>query len=223
MSLLQGFHHFKFFRILSGIAVVVCLAGCGSDEPMTESSPQQSSTSTINLAKQSVAKLEVREAELQAAMEKPPVGLDLVYELATVRAELAKDAYNRGEEALALDLLTNSLSIDPLKPDNWELLGDWSLELKIPDSNSMAHYAYTQAIDLRPHLPRTLKKLAAIDISHGDWLNGIILYEHALESPQTLVPEWADLVLLVQLYIQVERTDQGVERFLEEKGSCGIS
>lgn len=210
MSFLQGYYHFKFLKVLSVLAVIVCLAGCGSDEPQNESPSQKQSATTINQTKQSVANLEAREAELQAAMDKPPVDLELVYELATVRADLANEAYSRGKEALALDLLTNSLSIDPLQPDRWELLGDWVLEADIPDNQSMANYAYSQAIELRPYLPRTLMKIASVNARFGNWKEALKYVENSLQSPQTIHPEWTHLAFLVQLYIRAEQTGQGM-------------
>lgn len=216
MSLLQGYYHFKFLKVLSVLAVIVCLAGCGSDEPKNESSPQQSSSTSINQAQQSLANLEAREAELQAALNNPPVTSEVINELASVRVELAKDAYARGKEAFALDLLTSSLSIDPIQPDRWELLGDWTIELDTPDRNAMAYYAYSQAVDLRPKLPRTLMKLAAINTAYGRWIDAIDQVEIALESPQTTIPEWTHLTLLIQLYIRAERTGQGMA-FLNQR------
>lgn len=212
MSYLQGFLSvtFKPHALLISLILVVCLAGCGSDETKEQVASPASTAGAPVPSAASFDKLTAREAELAAAMANPPVDLNRVYELAAVRADLAIEAYARGNEALAFDLLTNSLTIDPIQPDRWERLGDWALELETPDRNAMAYSAYSQARDLRPKLPRTLMKLAAINTAYGRWDDAIDQIESALGSPQTVIPEWTHLTLLIQLYIRAERTGQGM-------------
>jgi len=212
MPSLQGSFRLIVKPLLSilGLVLVVCLAGCGSDEATDQASETRSSSAAPAATEASIDKLTAREAELVAAMTNPPVALERVYELASVRADLAIDAYAHGNEALAFDLLTNSLTIDPIQPDRWERLGDWALQLETPDRNAMAYSAYSNAHDLRPKLPRTLMKLAAINTEYGRWNDAIDQIEAALESPQTAIPEWTHLTLLIQLYIRAERTGQGM-------------
>lgn len=154
-----------------------------------------------------------REQALLAALGQPPVDLDLIRELADLRRDQALVAYDGGDTALAFDLLTNALAIDPLRPRDWETLGDWGMSLGGADGDAVAEYAFRQVIDLQADQPRVRLKIAALSSAHGLYPAAIEQIELALQSPRAEPMEWNHLVLLTQLYLRAQRSIQGMHFF----------
>lgn len=151
-----------------------------------------------------------RETELLALLGQPPVDLDLVRELADLRRDRAIAAWDADQPAQAFDLLTNALSLDPLRAADWETLGDWAATLGDIDGDAIAEHAYRQVVDLDPEHARARIKIAAISVAYGQYPAALEQIELALQSPRVDSPEWNQLVLLTQLYVRAQRAGQGL-------------
>lgn len=155
------------------------------------------------------AYLSQEEVRLAALFRQPPVGLDLIGQLAETRAQIAEALARQGETGRARDYLLGALELEPDVPARWERLGDLSAQL---EDRALAEQAYRQVLTHDPAHRGARTKLASLALARQDYAAAARHLEVAL-ADETAPREWMPIATLASLYALTGQVAQGRQYF----------
>lgn len=163
------------------------------------------------------AYLSEEEARLAEQFRRPPVGLELIGQLAETRAQIAEALARQGENGRARDYLLGALELESQALTRWERLGDLSVQM---EDRALAEQAYRQVLTMDPAHRGARSKLASLALARQDYAAATRHLEIAL-ADETVPREWMPIATLASLYALTGQTTQGQQYFSRMAGATG--